>query len=121
MLPMSTLLANLDAVDRQYWLSNCEGFRVRCGTRHLGIVEFVRHGSDPFLPDTIHICAGITLMREIAVPVGDVEGLDPRRRMIWVRPHEPAGASARHRIAAWMARVGTLARTPQRTTPRGAR
>jgi hypothetical protein len=108
MLPMSTLLASLDVADRRYWLSNCEGFHVRSGSRHLGIVEFVRHGTDPSLPDTIHACAGIMRMREFAVPVEDVEGLDPRRQTIWVRAQEKPVAG---RIAGWLSRAGTLART----------
>jgi hypothetical protein len=118
---MSTLLAGLDAADRRYWLSNCEGFHVRSGSRHLGIVEFVRHGSDPSLPDTIHACAGIMRLREFALPVEDVEGLDPRRQTLWVRRHEPPTPVA-HRLATWLSRAATtLARTAQRATPRGAR
>jgi hypothetical protein len=120
MLPMSTLLASLDGADRRYWLANCEGFHVRCASRHLGIVEFVRHGSDPALPETIHVGAGIMRTREFAVPVEDVEGLDPRRRTIWVRAQEVRTPIA-DRFAAWLNRAGTLARTAPGTTPRGAR
>jgi hypothetical protein len=115
---MSTLLASLDVAERRYWPSNCEGFHVRSGSRHLGIVEFVRHGSDPALPETLHACAGIMRMREFAVAVEDVEGLDPRRQTIRVRAAE---AAVTGRIAAWPNHAGALARTAQRATPRGAR
>jgi hypothetical protein len=118
---MSTLLASLDVADRRYWLSNCEGFHVRSGSRHLGIVEFVQHQSDPLLPDTIHVCAGIIRMRETAVPVDAVEGLDPRRQTIWVRTPDTTEVPAARRMAAWLRRAGALARTAQRAPAGGAR
>lgn len=87
MLPISTLLATIDFADREYWLRHCEGFHVRSGSRRLGVVESVQHESDPRLPDTIHIRAGIVRIREFAIPVEDVEKLDPRRQTVWVRSH----------------------------------
>jgi hypothetical protein len=120
MLPLSTLLARIDVADRRYWLSNCEGFHVRSGFRRLGIVESVRHGSDPRLPETIHVRAGIVHMREIAIRVDDVEGLDLRRHTIWVRTADAAGPRARRRDG-WFRHAGTVTRTAQRAAAGGAR
>jgi hypothetical protein len=116
MIPLSTLLATIDVADREYWLGHCEGFQVRSGRRRLGVVELVRDGQDPSLPRTIHVCTGTMRIREIAIPVADVEGLDPHGQTIWVRA-QPAPATRRwRRIAASLHR----ARIVQRATPGGA-
>jgi hypothetical protein len=60
-------------------------------------------------------------MREIAVAVDDIERLDPRRQTIWVRTPEAAAAPAAGRIAAWLRRAGTRARTAQRAAAGGVR
>jgi hypothetical protein len=120
MLPTSTLLAGIDRADRHHWLTNCEGFHVRSGSRRLGVVGFVRRELDPRLPDTIHVCAGIMRLREIAVPVDAVEALDPRRQTIWVRMPEYSRAWRSRRLADWLQRVGGRTRTVQRATPGSA-
>jgi hypothetical protein len=121
MLPLSTLLATLDVADRDYWLGHCEGFAVRSPGRRLGVVEFVRYGSDASRPRTIHLCTGIVRIREIAIPAADVEGLDPRRQTLWVRAPEAVKASASRRLAAWLRRVGARGGAVRRPTPGGAR
>jgi hypothetical protein len=120
MLPLSTLLATIDVADRRYWLGHCEGFHVRSGGRRLGVVESVRYGSDPSLPHTIHVSAGIMHIREIAVPCADVERIDPPGRTIWVRTNPPVRTRRRRRVAAWLHRAGARPRAVSRATPRGA-
>jgi hypothetical protein len=117
MLPLSTLLATIDVADRRYWLGRCEGFHVRSGGRRLGVVESVRYGSDPSLPHTIHICAGIMHVREIAIPCADVERIDPPGRTIWLRTNTPVRTRRRRRMAAWLHRAaGRPSTLPRATT-----
>jgi hypothetical protein len=120
MLPLSTLLATIDVADREYWLGRCEGFQVRSGRRRLGVVGSVRYGSDPSLPQTLHVSAGTMLVREIAIPSADVERLDPRGQTIWVRTSASTRTRRRRRMAAWFHRAGARTRTVPRATPRGA-
>jgi hypothetical protein len=108
MIPLSTLLATIDVADREYWLGHCEGFDVRSGSRRLGVVRFVRYGTDPSLPHTIHLCAGIMRIREIAIAAADVEGVDPRGHTIWVRARRSSRARQWRRMAGWLARAGTV-------------
>lgn len=110
MLPMSTLLAGIDMLDREYWLGHCEGFRVRAGRRRVGVVDSVRYGPDPGLPETIHVCAGTVRVREVAVPVADVERLDPRTRTVWLHAPADAPAPAGHRMPSWLRRAEARAR-----------
>jgi hypothetical protein len=102
MIPLSTLLATIDVADREYWLGRCEGFDVRSDGRRLGVVEFVRYGSDPSLPHTIHLSTGIMRVRQIAIPAADVEGVDPRGQTIWVRARRSPRAWQWRRVAAWL-------------------
>jgi hypothetical protein len=111
MIPLSTLLATIDVADREYWLGHCEGFDVRSDGRRLGVVEFVRYGSDPSLPHTIHLCTGLIRMREVAIPAADVEGVDPHGQIIRVRARRSPRAQQWRRMATWLHRAGARART----------
>jgi hypothetical protein len=110
MLSTSVLLASLDLADREYWFGRCEGFRVRLGDRRLGVVDHVHYGVDPHLPDTVHVCAGFVRMREIAVPVDDVEGIDPRTRTLWVREGDRSTLRTPRQLPERLRRAGARAR-----------
>jgi hypothetical protein len=72
------------AEDREYWLGHCEGFDVRAGDRHVGIVEYVRYGSAHDHPDAVFALTGTFRTRVLEVPVDAVEALDPEDETLWI-------------------------------------
>ena len=72
------------AEDREYWLGHCEGFDVRAGGRHVGIVEYVRYGSAHDHPDAVFALTGTFRTRVLEVPVDAVEALDPEDETLWI-------------------------------------
>lgn len=56
--------------DLEYWLRNCEGFRVELADgRRVGIVKGIRFGSRTDRPDVLVVRAGIFRRRELEIPV----------------------------------------------------
>jgi hypothetical protein len=72
------------AENREYWLGHCEGFDIRAGDRHVGVVEYVRYGSAHDHPDALFALTGKFRARVIEVPVDDVEELDPEDETLWI-------------------------------------
>jgi hypothetical protein len=79
--------------DEDYWLSNCEGFRVECPTGRLGTVERVLVGQGD-RPEQLSVCCGIFRLRTMLIPVDDVAAIAPRELRLRVR-HAPNARAAR--------------------------
>lgn len=100
MVPISTLLAWMEARDRQYWLRRCQGFEVRGQGRRLGVVEDVRYRSSRTQPDRITFRSGLLRRHRWQVPARAVAVVDPREHTLWIdplqrrelpaKPHRPA-------------------------------
>jgi hypothetical protein len=76
------------AVDDEYWLEHCEGFRVGCDGGRLGFVEEVREPSTPFDRGVLGVRAGMLGRRLLLVPRAEtiwlkssarIAGSEPRR------------------------------------------
>lgn len=110
MLPLSTLLATIDLADREYWLGHCEGFSVRSGGRRRGVVQSVERGINSRRPAALHICTGVVRLRELAVAVEDVEGVDPRRKTLWLRTRDRGPRTRLEAVGAWLSQATMRAR-----------
>jgi hypothetical protein len=95
------------AENRDYWLGHCEGFAIRAGDRHVGVVEYVRYGSAHDHPDALFALTGRFRTRVLEVPVADVEELDPEDETLWISETLAASdAFAPVGIEAYLAGVG---------------
>ncbi|HEX4929327.1 MAG TPA: hypothetical protein VFV62_01365 [Gaiellaceae bacterium] len=74
------------SIDRDYWLSHCEGYRVDTADGRLGFVDEIRAGRDPD-GDVLAVRAGVLGRRIVLVPVAEVEFVVPRAERIWL--HSP--------------------------------
>jgi hypothetical protein len=75
----------MGADQRTYWLRNCQGFRVEQGGKKLGVVEDVLFGRQSE-PATLLVRTGLFRLGLRAIPVHDVEAIDPRRTRITLKP-----------------------------------
>jgi uncharacterized protein YrrD len=73
--------------DAAYWLRNCQGFRVESGGKRLGVVDDVLFGQQSE-PATLLVRTGLFRMGLHAIPVDEIESIDPRGLRITLR--EPA-------------------------------
>ena len=87
------------AENREYWLGHCEGFDIRAGDRHVGVVEYVRYGSAHDHPDALFALTGkriqvsmalvcptaLTVSHESCIPNGSMKSTARRRFHDW--PH----------------------------------
>jgi hypothetical protein len=71
--------------DRDYWLCRCQGFRVDSPVGRVGSVEEVRFGSRLDRPDTIVVCTGLFGIRQLRVPVSEVEQVAPGQERLVLR------------------------------------
>lgn len=86
------------ALDEDYWLGHCEGFRVEAEGRRLGVVAAVRFRSRLECPDELVVCAGLFGKRVLLVPGGEVAAVIPRDELLVLStqpqaprpPREPA-------------------------------
>jgi hypothetical protein len=70
--------------DTDYWLRNCQGFRVEAGGRKLGVVDdvlFGRHSE----PATLLVRTGLFRLGLRAISVAEIETIEPRSLLITVR------------------------------------
>jgi CelD/BcsL family acetyltransferase involved in cellulose biosynthesis len=85
--------ATHEALDRAYWLSNCEGFRVDSPQGRFGLVEAVMFRSRPNEPDALIVRSGLLARRLVLVPLEDVAEVLPRRqRIVLERVPEASGS-----------------------------
>jgi hypothetical protein len=79
------LVENTVGVDqRTYWLRNCQGFRVEQGGKKLGVVDDVLFGRQSE-PATLLVRTGVFRLGLRAIPVGEIETIDPRGLRITLR------------------------------------
>jgi hypothetical protein len=72
------------SIDRDYWLSHCEGFRVDTAAGRLGFVAGIRAGRGPD-DGVLAVRAGLLGRRIVLVPVTGVDFIVPRAERIWLR------------------------------------
>jgi hypothetical protein len=71
--------------DLDYWLRNCEGFRVeRADGGRVGVVEGVRFGSRADRPDVLVVRAGLFGRRELEIAAAAVREVVPREKRVVV-------------------------------------
>jgi hypothetical protein len=82
--------------DENYWLGNCEGFRVEARGRKIGTVEHVVFSGDR--PVQLSVCSGMLRLRSKLVPIDDVAVVWPRELTLRVRdvPKARPGALSAH-------------------------
>jgi hypothetical protein len=69
---------------RTYWLRNCQGFRVEQGGMKLGVVEDVLFGRQSE-PATLLVRTGLFRLGLRAIPVDEIDTIDPRNLRITLR------------------------------------
>lgn len=70
--------------DADYWLRNCQGFRVEADGRRLGVVDDVLFGQHSE-PATLLVRTGLFRLGLRAISVEEVEAIDPRALRITLR------------------------------------
>jgi uncharacterized protein YrrD len=70
--------------DAAYWLRNCQGFRVESGGKKLGVVDDVLFGRQSE-PATLLVRTGLFRLGLCAIPVGEIESIDPRSLRITLK------------------------------------
>jgi uncharacterized protein YrrD len=75
----------MPALDTDYWLGHCQGFRVDSPGKRIGRVEDVLFKTRVERPDTLLIRAGILRTHLVAVPVEEVKEISPRNEHIELR------------------------------------
>lgn len=93
------------ALDEDYWLSRCDGFRVEAGERRLGIVSELRFDARLDRPAELVVCGGLFGNRVVVVPTNDVLAVVPREQRVVLRDarvpeRRTARALARYAAAA---------------------
>jgi hypothetical protein len=73
------------AIDRDYWLHRCEGFRVDSLDGRVGFVAELRFGTSMARPDALAVRAGLFGRRLLIVPVEQVAEILPQERRIVLR------------------------------------
>ena len=63
--------------DADYWLRNCQGFRVEAEGQKLGVVDDVLFGQRSE-PATLLVRTGLFRLGLRAIPVREIESLDPQ-------------------------------------------
>jgi hypothetical protein len=69
---------------RTYWLRNCQGFRVEQGGKKLGVVDDVLFGRQSE-PATLLVRTGVFRLGLRAIPVDEIDTIDPRALRITVK------------------------------------
>lgn len=73
------------SLDRSYWLSRCEGFRVDAADGRIGFVEEVVFSSKLDEPDALVVRAGLFGRRTILISAHDVAEVVPREKRLRLR------------------------------------
>jgi hypothetical protein len=71
--------------DADYWLRNCQGFRVDAGGKKVGVVEEILFGR-PSEPATLLVRTGLFRLGLRAISVDEIETIDPRSLRITLKP-----------------------------------
>jgi hypothetical protein len=70
--------------DTDYWLRNCQGFRVELGGKKIGVVDDVLFGRQSE-PATLLVRTGLFRLGLRAISVDEIETIDPRSLRITLR------------------------------------
>jgi hypothetical protein len=70
--------------DADYWLRNCQGFRVEAAGQKLGVVDDVLFGQHSE-PATLLVRTGLFRLGLHAISVDEIESIDPRTLRITLR------------------------------------
>ena len=73
--------------DADYWLRNCQGFRVETAGRKLGVVDDVLFGQHSE-PATLLVRTGLFRLGLHAISVDAIESIDPRALRITLKQTE---------------------------------
>ena len=84
------------AIDVDYWLHRCEGFRVDSPGGRVGVVAELRFGSSAVRPDALVVRPGL-LGRLLLIPVEQVAEVVPRERRVVLRASPRSTVLARLR------------------------
>jgi hypothetical protein len=83
------LVENAASADqRTYWLRNCQGFRVDQGGKKLGVVDDVLFGQHSE-PATLLVRTGLFRLGLRAIPVDEIDTIDPRALRITLLDASP--------------------------------
>jgi hypothetical protein len=74
--------------DADYWLRNCQGFRVEVGGKKIGVVEDVLFGRQSE-PATLLVRTGLFRLGLRAISVDEIDSIDPRSLRITLRGAAP--------------------------------
>jgi hypothetical protein len=77
------------ADQRRYWIRNCQGFRVEQGRKKVGVVDDVLFGRQSE-PATLLVRTGVFRLGLRAIPVDDIDTIDPRALRITLRSNGPS-------------------------------
>jgi hypothetical protein len=85
--------------DADYWLGHCEGFRVECQDKPVGVVENVRFESRIDRPDELIVRSGGLFWRELVIAADEVAVIVPSEMRLRIRhrPQPAIRAKSRHR------------------------
>jgi hypothetical protein len=76
------------AYGQDYWLHRCEGFRVQSPDGQLGKVRGLRF-HDSIEPELLEVRTGFLGRRVLLIPVGRVEKIVPKRKLVILRAQTP--------------------------------
>ena len=84
---MSVVIKSME--DAGYWLRNCQGFRVEAAGKKVGVVDDVLFGQHSE-PATLLVRTGLFRLGLRAIPVAEIETIDPRSLRVILRPEGTA-------------------------------
>ena len=84
--------------DADYWLGHCEGFRVECREKPVGVVENVRFQTRIDRPDELIVrCGGLSRRTLVVIAADEVAVIVPGEQRLRVK-HRPQ-APTRERLS----------------------
>ena len=79
------------SLDRDFWLGDCEGFRVEVAGRGVGVVEEIVFASRTDRPDLLVVRGGLFGTRSSLVSVDDIADVIPARKRVTLAPGRGQG------------------------------
>ena len=71
-----------------YWLAQCEGYRVVSADGHLGTVFGLRFDPETGALVALRVRTGLLRRQLLTLPIDDVIGIEPRRHLVYIRNGE---------------------------------
>jgi hypothetical protein len=85
------------SLDAGYWLAHCEGFRVECQDKLVGVVENVRFESRIDRPDDLLVRCGGLFRRELVIEADEVAVIVPHEMRLRIRHRPQPDTGPKHR------------------------